>query len=310
MFVCVWVCSLTAAQSNLTLTAILNPLRDLKGLIFCTLNMLTVPSAYTVSMATMYLHWLWVDLSATLAGARARAHAHRYLHSSAINGLSHAFNIFTKILNAWHHGIMLVDLHCTISLRHTVNTRRRTLKWQCCALLCFLHFICRGQNWALFSIKPNDSFKNSCFVTTHTMNIGPPISTKSPSLGFKPYWPPLPPTKSSESICCYELRWWRKAKRRRSRESSWVKHHRKTFFFFRMWGSILLVEAAFCCFWSFTFLLWPPQTAPFSVWYPHTSSKKGIKGELYILGGRVEHCFKLQLLQFSASLQCHHPQLI
>lgn len=164
--------------------------------------------------------------------ARARAHAHRYLHSSAINGLSHAFNIFTKILNAWHHGIMLVDLHCTISLRHTVNTRRRRLKWQCCALLCFLHFICRGQNWALFSIKPNDSFKNSCFVTTHTMNIGPPISTKSPSLGFKPYWPPLPPTKSSESICCYELRWWRKAKRRRSRESSWVKHHRKTFFFF------------------------------------------------------------------------------
>ena len=28
-------------------------------------------------------------------------------------------------------------------------------------------------------------------------------------------------------------------------------------------------------------------------------------GELYILGGRVEYCCKLQLL-----LQCHHPQLI
>lgn len=161
---------------------------------------------------------------------RARAHAHRYLHSSAMNGLSQACKNVKRM--ASRATCMLVDLHCTISLRHTVNTRRRTLKWQCCALLCFLHFICRGQNWALFSIKPNDSFKNSCFVTTHTMNIGPPISTKSPSLGFKPYWPPLPPTKSSESICCYELRWWRKAKRRRSRESSWVKHHRKTFFFF------------------------------------------------------------------------------
>lgn len=51
-------------------------------------------------------------------------------------------------------------------------------------------------------------------------------------------------------------------------------------------------------------------TAPFSVWSPHASSKKGTKGELHISGGRGEHCCKSQLLQFSALLQCHHPQLI
>lgn len=52
------------AQSGLILTAILNPLRDLRGPVFCILNMLTAPSAHTVAMATTDHLWLLVHLSA------------------------------------------------------------------------------------------------------------------------------------------------------------------------------------------------------------------------------------------------------
>lgn len=67
------------AQSDLSLTAILNPLRDLRGPVFCILNMLTAPSAHTVAMATMDHLWLRVHLSANTPSC-----THTYKHTAIL----------------------------------------------------------------------------------------------------------------------------------------------------------------------------------------------------------------------------------
>ena len=85
---------LTKEESNLTLTAILNPLRDLKGFIFCTLNMLTVPSAHSHHGNPVPLPALSGSVGYPLVGAHTHihththAHTHTHIHFSAMTILS------------------------------------------------------------------------------------------------------------------------------------------------------------------------------------------------------------------------------